>query len=119
MRPHHLCRCRESRPYLRQAAAGAIDYALTFYLVGGIERILKYDYSPTLVYAVEHGIVIPYLVFTIFFYYVAGYTVLKYLMDSGISHIGVYIILLVCVIPDFRFGHAVRLCCAFTYLLAV
>ena len=55
------------------SAAVVIDYALTFYLAGGIERILKYEYSPTLVYAVEHDLVIPYLVFTVFFYYAAGY----------------------------------------------
>jgi len=76
------------------SAAVVIDYALTFYLAGSIERILKYEYSPTLVYAVEHDIVIPYLMFTVFFYYAAGYTVLKYLRDSGIYYVGVAIILL-------------------------
>ncbi|PXF62081.1 MAG: hypothetical protein C4B59_00230 [Candidatus Methanogaster sp.] len=76
------------------SAAVVIDYALTFYLAGSIERILKYEYSPTLVYAVEHDLVIPYLVFTVFFYYAAGYTVLKYLRDSGIYYVGVAIILL-------------------------
>ena len=79
------------------SAAVVIDYALTFHLAGGIERILKYEYSPTLVYAVEHDLVIPYLMFTVFFYYAAGYIVLKYLRDSGIYHIGVYIILLMSV----------------------
>ena len=76
------------------SAAVVIDYALTFYLAGGLERILKYEYSPTLVYAIEHNIVIPYLMFTVFFYYAAGYIVLKYLMDSRIYYIGVFIILL-------------------------
>jgi hypothetical protein len=76
------------------SAAVVIDYALTFYLAGSIERILKYEYSPTLVYAVEHGIVIPYLVFTVFFYYAAGYAVLKHLWDSRIYYVGVAIILL-------------------------
>ncbi|MEA3324288.1 MAG: hypothetical protein U9Q37_04010 [Euryarchaeota archaeon] len=76
------------------SAAVVIDYALTFYLAGSIERILNYEYSPTLVYAVEHDLVIPYLVFTVFFYYAAGYTVLKYLRDSGIYYVGVAIILL-------------------------
>jgi len=79
------------------SAAVVIDYALTFYLAGSIERILKYEYSPTLVYAVEHNLIIPYLMFTVFFYYAAGYLVLKYLRDSGIYHIGVYIILLMSV----------------------
>ena len=76
------------------SAAVIIDYALTFYLAGSIEMILKYEHSPTLVYAVDHGIVIPYLMFTVFFYYAAGYTVLKYLGDSGIYYIGVAIVLL-------------------------
>ncbi|MCK4459810.1 MAG: hypothetical protein KAU52_08845 [Methanosarcinales archaeon] len=76
------------------SAAVVIDYALTFYLAGSIERILKYEYSPTLVYAVEHGVVLPYLMFTVFFYYAAGYIVLKCLADSKIYPIGVYIILL-------------------------
>ncbi|KAF5414769.1 MAG: hypothetical protein C5S48_07790 [Candidatus Methanogaster sp.] len=76
------------------SAAVVIDYALTFYLAGSINRIFKYEYSPTLVYAVEHDIVIPYLVFTVFFYYAAGYTVLKYLRDSRIYYVGVAIILL-------------------------
>ncbi len=79
------------------SAAVVIDYALTFYLAGSIEKILKYEYSPTLVYAVEHGIAIPYLVFTVFFYYAAGYTVLKYLRDSRIYYVGVAIILLMSV----------------------
>ena len=76
------------------SAAVVIDYALTFYLADSIEMILKYEHSPTLVYAVDHGIVIPYLVFTVFFYYAAGYTVLKYLRGSGIYYIGVAIVLL-------------------------
>ncbi len=79
------------------SAAVVIDYALTFYLAGSIEMILKYEYSPTLVYAVDRGIVIPYLMFTVFFYYAAGYTVLKYLRGSGIYYIGVFIILLMSV----------------------
>jgi hypothetical protein len=33
-------------------------------------------------------------VFTVFFYYAAGYTVLKYLEDSGIYYIGISIVLL-------------------------
>ncbi len=76
------------------SAAVVIDYALTFYLAGSIEMIKDYEHSPTLVYAVHHNLVIPYLVFTVFFYYAAGYTVLKYLEDSRIYYIGVSIVLL-------------------------
>ncbi len=76
------------------SVAVVIDYALTFYLADSIEMILKYEHSPTLVYAVDHGIVIPYLMFTVFFYYAASYTVLKYLRGSRIYYIGVFIIIL-------------------------
>ena len=71
-----------------------IDYSLTFHFAGSIETVLQYEFSPTLTYAIRHDIVIPYLLFTIIFYYIAGYTVLKYLADSNIYYIGVAIILL-------------------------
>ncbi len=71
-----------------------IDYSLTFYFAGSIETVLRYEFSPTLTYAITHDIVIPYLVFTVFFYYVSAYIVLKFLADSEIYYIGVYIILL-------------------------
>ena len=75
-------------------AGVVIDYSLTFYFADSIETVLRYEFSPTLTYAIRHDIVIPYLLFTIFFYYIAGYTVLKYLVDSNIYYIGVGIILL-------------------------
>jgi hypothetical protein len=71
-----------------------IDYSLTFYFAGSIETVLQYEFSPTLTYAITHDMVIPYLVFTVFFYYVSAYIVLKFLADSEIYYIGVYIILL-------------------------
>jgi hypothetical protein len=71
-----------------------IDYALTFYFAGSIENILAYEFSPTLVFAVRNDIVLPYLVFTVFFYYVMSYTVLKLLTGEEIYPIGVLIILL-------------------------
>ncbi|AFV22597.1 hypothetical protein Mpsy_0386 [Methanolobus psychrophilus R15] len=71
-----------------------IDYALTFYFAGSIENILAYEFSPTLVFAVRNDIVLPYLAFTVVFYYVMGYTVLKLLTGEEIYPIGVLIILL-------------------------
>jgi hypothetical protein len=71
-----------------------IDYALTFYFAGSIENILAYEFSPTLVFAVRNDIVLPYLAFTVIFYYVMGYTVLKLLAGEEIYPIGVLIILL-------------------------
>lgn len=76
-------------------AAVVIDYSLTFYLAGSIEAILKYEFSPTLLYAVRHNIVLPYLGAMMLFYYVAGYFVLSMLVDSEIYFVGVAIVLLI------------------------
>lgn len=71
-----------------------IDYALTFYFAGSIENILAYEFSPVLVFAVRNDIVLPYLAFTVAFYYLMGYTVLSLLAGEEIYPIGVLIILL-------------------------
>lgn len=71
-----------------------IDYSLTFYFAGSIERILDYEFSPTLVFAVKHNLVLPYLALTVIFYYFMGYTILKFLEDEEIYPIGVFIIIL-------------------------
>jgi len=72
----------------------AIDYTLTLYLAGSREAIQRYEFSPLLRYAMEHNVVIIYLVFTIFFYYVSTYIVLKLLKDEPIYSAGVALILL-------------------------
>ncbi len=74
-----------------------IDYSFTFYFAGSIENILAHEFSPTLVFAVKNGIVIPYLALTVIFYYVMGYTILKFLENEEIYPIGVFIILLMSV----------------------
>lgn len=61
-----------------------IDYSLTFHFAGSIEMVMRYEFSPTLKYAVNHNVVIPYLLSTVIFYYTAAYTVLKFLADSEI-----------------------------------
>lgn len=71
-----------------------IDYVLTFYFSGSIENILAYEFSPLLVFAVRNGIVLPYLAFTVIFYYLMGYTVLSPLVNEEIYPVGVFIILL-------------------------
>jgi hypothetical protein len=48
------------------------DYFLTFHFAGSTEAILKYEFSPILLFAVKHDIVIPYLMGMILFYYAAG-----------------------------------------------
>lgn len=72
----------------------AIDYALTLYLAGSRKAIRRYEFSPLLRYAMEHNLVILYLVFTIFFYYISAYIVLKLLKDEPIYSAGVALILL-------------------------
>lgn len=76
-------------------AAVIIDYSLTFYFAGSPEAILKYEFSPTLLYALRHGIVLPYLASMVLFYYAAGYFVLKLLTDSDIYFVGAAVVLLI------------------------
>jgi hypothetical protein len=71
------------------------DYFLTFHFAGSIDAILKYEFSPTLLFAVRHNIVIPYLGAMIIFYYIAGYIVLSLLANSEIYFVGVAIVLLI------------------------
>jgi hypothetical protein len=70
------------------------DYFLTFHFAGSTDLILKYEFSPTLRFAVEHNIVVPYLGAMVLFYYAAGYFVLSLLADSEIYFVGVAIVLL-------------------------
>ena len=72
----------------------AIDYTLTLYLAGSREAIQRYEFSPLLRYAMEHNVVIIYLVFTIFFYYISAYIVLKLIKDEPVYSAGVALILL-------------------------
>jgi hypothetical protein len=72
----------------------AIDYTLTLYLAGSREAIQRYEFSPLLRYAMEHNLVIIYLMFTIFFYYISAYIVLKVLKDEPVYSAGVALILL-------------------------
>ena len=74
--------------------AVVIDYSLTFYFAGSIENILAHEFSPTLVFAVRNDIILPYLALTVLFYYLMGYTILKFLDGEDIYPIGVFIILL-------------------------
>ena len=63
----------------------AIDYTLTLYLAGSREAIQRYEFSPLLRYAMEHNLVIIYLVFTIFFYYISIHRVKTYQRRAGIQ----------------------------------
>ncbi|MFA0823173.1 MAG: hypothetical protein ACC612_09835 [Methanomethylovorans sp.] len=71
-----------------------IDYSLTFHFAGSSENILKYEFSPLLVYALENDFVIPYMLITASFYYFAAYAVLGLLHGNEVYPIGVAVILL-------------------------
>jgi hypothetical protein len=71
-----------------------IDYSFTFHFAGSSENILKYEFSPLLVYALENDFVIPYMLLTASFYYFAAYAVLSLLHGNEVYPIGVAVILL-------------------------
>ncbi|APH39745.1 hypothetical protein BHR79_09815 [Methanohalophilus halophilus] len=71
-----------------------IDYFFTFYFAPDLSTIMKYEYSPTLLFALRNDIFIPYMMATFTFYYIGGYLILKNLEDSEIYSIGVYILLM-------------------------
>lgn len=71
-----------------------IDYSLTFHFAGSYQNILKYEFSPLLVYALEHDVVVPYMLLTASFYYFAAYAVLSLLNNTEVYPIGVAVILL-------------------------
>ncbi|VVB96443.1 Uncharacterised protein [uncultured archaeon] len=55
------------------------DYYFTFLLSGTKENLMQNEFSPLLVYAVRHDLLIPYFVFTVIFSFSASYLVLKLL----------------------------------------
>lgn len=71
-----------------------IDYSLTFHFAGSSQNIVNYEFSPLLVYALKHDLVIPYMALTAAFYYFAAYSVLRLLHDTDIYPIGIAVILL-------------------------
>ena len=72
-----------------------IDYALTFHLAGSIDTVLAYEASPFLKAAIEHEILIAYILFTVLFYYLASFSILKLLRDQPIYSAGIAIIILI------------------------
>ncbi len=61
------------------AVSTIIDYSFTIMLSGTKENLLQNEFSPLLVYAVSHDLLIPYFVFTVIFSFSASYFVLKLL----------------------------------------
>jgi hypothetical protein len=61
------------------AISTIIDYSFTIWLAGTKENLVQNEFSPLLVYAVRHDLLIPYFVFTVIFSFAASYFVLKML----------------------------------------
>lgn len=61
------------------AISAIIDYSFTVWLSGTKENLVQNEFSPLLVYAVRHDLLIPYFVFTVIFSFAASYFVLKML----------------------------------------
>ncbi|VVB87009.1 Uncharacterised protein [uncultured archaeon] len=61
------------------ALSAIIDYSTTIWFSGTREYLIQNEFSPLLVYAVKNDIIIPYLVFTVIFYFSVSYIALKLL----------------------------------------
>jgi hypothetical protein len=61
------------------AMSAIIDYSITIWLSDTKENLVRNEFSPLLVYAVRHDLLIPYFVFTVIFSFAASYFVLKML----------------------------------------
>src|SRR5574341_1941415 len=64
------------------AASAIIDYSFTIWFAGTMENLVKNEFSPLLVYAVRHDLLIPYIFFTVIFYFSASYFALKLLSSD-------------------------------------
>ncbi len=64
------------------AASAIIDYSFTIWLAGTKEYLIQNEFSPLLVYAIKHDLLIPYVLLTIIFYVSSSYVVLKTLSSD-------------------------------------
>ena len=64
------------------AVSAIIDYSITVWLSGSKENLVRNEFSPLLVYAVSNDLFIPYLLFTVIFYFSASYLALKLLSQD-------------------------------------
>ncbi len=62
------------------AISAIIDYSFTIWLARTKENLVQNEFSPLLVYAVRHDLLIPYFVFSVIFSFAASYFVLKMLI---------------------------------------
>lgn len=64
------------------AFSAIVDYSFTIWLADTKENLIQNEFSPLLVYAVRNDLLIPYVFFTVVFYFSASYLVLKLLSSD-------------------------------------
>jgi hypothetical protein len=64
------------------AVSAIIDYSATVWFSRTREYLIQNEFSPLLVYAVRNDLLIPYLIFTVIFYYCSSYLALKMLSSD-------------------------------------
>ncbi len=64
------------------AISSVIDYFFTIWFSGSKDNLIRNEFSPLLVYAVRNDLLVPYVFFTVIFYYFASYFVLKLLSQD-------------------------------------
>ncbi|MFZ3382369.1 MAG: hypothetical protein WA144_00440 [Candidatus Methanoperedens sp.] len=64
------------------SASAIIDYSTTIWFSGSKENLIQNEFSPLLVYAVKNDMVIPYVFFTVIFYFFTSYLALKMLTSD-------------------------------------
>ncbi len=67
------------------AISAIMDYSFTIWLAGTKENLIQNEFSPLLVYAVRNDLLIPYIFFTVIFYFSASYLALKLLSGTKSS----------------------------------
>src|SRR5574341_1499102 len=64
------------------AISAIIDYSFTIWLADSKDNLIRNEFSPLLVYAVRHDLLIPYVFFIVIFYFSASCLVLKLLSQD-------------------------------------
>lgn len=64
------------------ALSAIIDYSITIWFAGTRENLIRNEFSPLLVYAVDNDLLAPYFLFTVLLYFSVSYLALKYLSND-------------------------------------
>ncbi|MBN1194209.1 MAG: hypothetical protein JXA08_02510 [Methanomicrobiaceae archaeon] len=77
------------------ASAVFLDYLFTFFFAGSAEMVLRYEFSPLVKIATAHGLMVPYLLGMMLFYYLVAWAALRILSGSPLYPAGAATIILV------------------------